>query len=145
MAQHARVRKAAEALRKRRGMHVVFVAHADIVRVDPPDSDGYSLYSLRLDNKSMAPYVDSVDVVGFVKQVMVLLGDDEAKKAHTTGERTLTTYMTPASVAKNRLGITEDIEFIQGENPLAPYLGEPAKPEPAKPAPKKEKEPTNVG
>ena len=144
-AQHARVRKAAEALRKRRGMHVVFVAHADIARIDPPDAEGYNSYTLRLHNKSMAPYVDATDVVGFVKQSTVLLGDDGNKKAITTGERVLTTYMTPASVAKNRLGITEDIEFIQGENPLAPYLGEPTKPEPAKPAPKKEKEPTNVG
>jgi len=139
VAQHARVRKAAEALRKRRGMNVVFVAHADIVRVDPPDSDGFSLYSLRLDNKSMAPYVDSVDVVGFVKQHVVLMGEEGSKKAVTSGDRTLTCYMTPASVAKNRLGITEDIEFVQGENPLAPYLATPemkparkgrAKPEP---------------
>lgn len=140
VAQHARVRKAAEALRKRRQMNVVFVAHADIVRVDPPDSDGFSLYSLRLDNKSMAPYVDSVDVVGFVKQHVVLMGDEGSKKAVTTGDRTLTCYMTPASVAKNRLGIVDDIEFIQGENPLAPYLTaqQPKKPRKAKPEPEAE-------
>lgn len=122
VAQHARVRKAAEALRKRRGMHVVFVAHADIVRVDPPDSDAYSLYSLRLDNKSMAPFVDSVDVVGFVKQHVVVMGDEGAKKAVTTGDRVLSTYMTPSSIQKNRLGILEDLEFAQGENPLAPWI-----------------------
>lgn len=131
--QHARVRRAAEALRKRRGMNVVFVAHADITRIDPPDAEGYNAYTLRLNDKSMAPYVDSVDVVGFVKQHTILLGDDGNKKAITTGDRILTAYMTPASCAKNRLGITEDIEFVQGENPLAPYLTATE----TKPAPKR--------
>jgi len=126
--QHARVRRAAEALRKRRGMNVVFVAHADIARIDPPDQEGYNAYTLRLNDKSMAPYVDSTDVVGFVKQQTILLGDDGNKKAMTTGDRILTCYMTPASCAKNRLGITEDIEFIQGENPLAPFLTKAEKP-----------------
>ena len=144
-ANHARVRRAAEAIRKRRGMNVVFLAHADITTIDPPDQEAYSLWSLRLHKKSLAPYVDSVSLVGFVRQATILLGEDGSKKAKTTGERVLTAHMTPSSQAKNRLGITEDIEFIQGENPLAPYLGEPAKPEPAKSAPNKEKEPTNVG
>jgi hypothetical protein len=137
-AQHARVRRAAEALRKKRGMNVVFVAHADIARIDPPDQDGYNSYTLRLHSKSTAPYIDAVDVVGFVKQDTVLLGDENKKKAITTGGRTLSVHMTPASCAKNRLGITEDIEFIQGENPLEPYL---TAQEPRKPA-RKQVEPT---
>jgi len=137
-ANHARVRRAAEAIRKRRGMNVVFLAHADITTIDPPDSDSYNQWSLRLHKKSLAPYVDSVSLVGFVRQATILMGDEGSKKAKTTGERVITAYMTPSSLAKNRLGITEDIEFIQGENPLAPYLTEQ---EPKKPA-RKQAEPT---
>lgn len=122
MAQHARVRKMAEHLRKKKGMYIVFLAHADIARIDPPDSDGYSQYTLRLPGKSMAPYVDNVDLVGFLKQATILRGEEGAKKAITSGDRVLVTYMTPAFCAKNRLGITDDLDVVKGENPLAPWI-----------------------
>lgn len=133
MAQHARVRRAVEMLKERKGMHTVFLAHADIARIDPPDSDGYSQYTLRLPGKSMAPYVDNVDLVGFLKQAAILRGEEGQKKAITTGERVLVTYMTPATVAKNRFGIEEDLTFEKGVNPLAMLLE--TKKRKAKPAP----------
>lgn len=132
-ARHNRVRRAAEALRKR-GMNVVFLAHSDVVRLDPPDTDSYTAYSLRLHEKSMSPYVDSVDLVGFLKQNTVVKGDDgDRKRAITDDERLLVTYMTPTAVTKNRLGISEDIPFIKGENPLADFVSAPAKKPRAKP------------
>ena len=130
-ADHMRLRRAAEMLRKR-GMHVVFLAHSDIVRVEPPDSEGYTAWTLRMDDKAIAPYVDNVDLVGFIKQNTVLVGDDR-KRAITDDERILVVTMTPSAVAKNRLGITEDLVFVRGENPLEPWLepkskrGRPAK------------------
>jgi len=124
MAMHMRVRRAVEALRKERGMHTLFLAHADIARIDPPDSDGYSQYSLRLPGKSMAPYVDNVDLVGFLRQAVILKGEEGAKKAITSGDRVLVTYMTPATVAKNRFGIEDDLPVEKGVNPLA-FLIEP--------------------
>lgn len=132
MAMHMRVRRMVEALRKERGMHTLFLAHADIARIDPPDSDGYSQYSLRLPGKSMAPYVDNVDLVGFLKQSMIVKDavaqkDNAAAKpgkAISTGDRVLVTYMTPATVAKNRFGIEDDLPVEKGVNPLA-FLIEP--------------------
>jgi phage nucleotide-binding protein len=126
---HNRVRKAAEVLR-RKGMHVVFIAHSDIVSINPPDGEGYSQYSLRLHSKSMAAYVDSVDVVGFIKQATVVVGKDgENKRAVSTGERVLVTYLTPTAITKNRIGITEDIPLVRGQNPFAQYMaGEAATP-----------------
>lgn len=122
-AQHMRVRKAVELLRTKRGMNTVFVAHADIARIDPPDSEGFNQYTLRLANKSMAPYTDSVDVVGFLRQATILRGDEgETKKAIGTGEIILTSYLNPAFISKNRLGLKDDITVVQGENPLAAYL-----------------------
>lgn len=121
-AMHMRVRKAAEMLKVKRGMNVVFLAHADINRVDPPDSDGYSQFSLRMSNKSISPYVDQVDLVGFLKQATILTGEEGAKKAKTTGDISLVCYLTPAFVSKNRLGIHEDLDVKHGENPLAPWM-----------------------
>lgn len=126
-AMHMRVRKAVELLKDKRGMNTVFIAHADITRIDPPDAEGYNQYSLRLSDKSIAPYVDSVDLVGFLKQATILTGEEGAKKAKTTGDITLVTYLTPAFVSKNRLGIKEDLDVKHGENPLGPWLNTPKK------------------
>ena len=121
-AGHMRVRKAVEILRQKRGMNTVFLAHADIQDIDLPDMDPFSKYSLRLHKKSMKSYVDDVDLVGFLKQATILTGEGENKKARTTGDIVLVTYLTPSSVAKNRLGIRDDIEVKHGENPLAGYV-----------------------
>lgn len=140
-AQHLRVRKAVEYLRKRRGMNIVFVAHAEIADVSPPDADPYSLWSVRLPKKSIAPYTDSVDLVGFIKQTTIVRGAVEAKKdaparpgrATTTGDRVLVSYLQPSSISKNRFGIDYDIDVVKGENPLA-FLIEDAPKDKVKPA-----------
>lgn len=143
-AMHMRTRKAAEMLRKHKGMNIIFLAHAEIVDVSPPDSDPYSTYSLRLPKKSMAPYLDSVDCVGFLKQTRAVKGAVEAKgdrgakpgRAISSGDRVLVTYLTPAMASKNRYGITEDLEVEKGVNPLAfvledaPKAKAKSKPEP---------------
>lgn len=138
-AMHMRVRKAAEMLRKQKGMHIIFLAHAEIVDVSPPDGDPYSAYSLRLPKKSMAPYLDSVDCVAFLKQDRIVRGAVEAKgergakpgRAISSGDRVLVTYLTPAMASKNRYGITEDLDVVKGQNPLAPWIGLNTTPAPA--------------
>lgn len=134
-AMHLRLRKASEMLRKQKGMNIVFLAHADIQEVSPPDSDAYSAYSLRLPKKSTSPYLDSVDCVAFLKQVRAVKGAVEAKgdrgakpgRAISSGDRVLVTYLTPAMCSKNRYGITEDLEVEKGVNPLAFVLEEAPK------------------
>lgn len=119
---HQRVRKAAGLLNERKGMHVVFVAHADTETLELPDQDPYTRYSLRLGKKSMAPYVDDVDVVGFLKLETYTTGDGDRKKAISDGTRVLVTYSTAANVSKNRYGIDKDLVVKQGENPLVNYI-----------------------
>lgn len=122
-AMHQRVRKAAGLLNERKGMHVVFVAHADVETMRLPDSDDYMRYSLRLPSKSLPPYVDDVDVVGFLRLETFTKGDDgERKKAISTGERQLIVHATAANVSKNRFGITEALECHEGRNPLAAFI-----------------------
>lgn len=121
-AMHQRVRKAAGILNERKGMHIVFVAHADTETIELPDQDPYTRYSLRLGKKSVAPYVDDVDVVGFLKLETFTTGDGERKKAISDGSRLLVTYATAANISKNRYNITEDLPVNIGENPLAEYI-----------------------
>ena len=122
-AMHARLRKAAGILAARKGMHTVFVAHADTNRIEPPDSDPYMRYTLRLHEKSMAPYVDDVDVVGFLKLETFTKGEGERKQAISDGTRVLVCHATAANVSKNRFGINEPIIVEAGKNPLANYIG----------------------
>lgn len=119
---HQRVRKACGLINERRGMHIVFVAHADTETIELPDSDPYTRYNLRLGKKSVAPYLDDSDVVGFLKLETHTMGDGERKKAISDGTRLLVTYATASNVSKNRYGITADLIVKQGENPLVEFI-----------------------
>lgn len=115
---HQRVRKAIGLLNEKRNMNVVFIAHADTETIELPDQDPYTRYCLRLGKKSMAPYVDDCDLVGFLKLRTFTKGDGEKKKAISDGQRVLVTYTVAANVSKNRYGIEEDLIIGKGENPL---------------------------
>ena len=138
---HQRLRKAAQALSDRRGMAIVFIAHADIEKMTLPDSDDYSRYSLRLMGASLPYYVDDVDMVAFIRLVTAVRGDEgERKRAVSTGDREIICHAAASCVSKNRYGISEPIDVPEGENPLMALIpGIRAKPKPAKA--KKEPEP----
>jgi hypothetical protein len=115
---HRRLRKAAEMLVER-GVNVVFLAHADTVRIEPPDAEPYTKFTMRLHEKSTQPYVDNVDLVGFLRLETFVMGDGERKKAISDGTRQLVCHAVASNVSKNRFGITEPLEVKMGENPLA--------------------------
>jgi len=119
---HQRVRKAAGILNERKGMHVVFIAHAETETVELPDQDAYTRYSLRLSKKSVAPYVDDTDVVGFIRLRTFTMGDGERKKVISNGDRELICYATAASVSKNGYGITEPLDLEPDKNPLLAFM-----------------------
>lgn len=121
---HQRLRKACQVLQDKRGMNIVFIAHADVDKIEPPDMAGYSKYVMKITGNSKVncadPYVNDVDVVGFVRLQTFSKGSDgEVKKAVSTGARELVAFATAANVSKNRYGITEPIQVELGVNPLA--------------------------
>lgn len=120
-ALHYRVRKAAGVLNERKNMSVVFIAHADTEVIELPDSDPYTRYCLRLNKKSVAPYVDDSDIVSFLKLETHVVSDENSvkSKAISDGTRVAVCYATAANVSKNRYGITEDIMVSHGVNPFA--------------------------
>lgn len=122
-AKHGRVRKAAELLAERKGIHVIFIAHLDVDRIELPDTDPFSKYALQLNKKTAPIFINNVDVVAFLRQSMYLYsGDEGSKKAKTSGDRVAVVTMTPSGISKNRLGITDDLPFVLGENPFAAYI-----------------------
>lgn len=124
--RHRTVREWAGRLSEHKGMNVVFIAHADSETVELPDADPYTRYTIRMHRKSVSHYSDNVDLVGFIKLKTFTTGSSDKKRAHSDGTRIITCYPTPSHISKNRFGIKEDLPFIEGENPLAPFIpGEP--------------------
>lgn len=125
-ARHQQVRNAAEMLRQKRGMNVIFLAHTEVGTMRLPDQEDFSRYSLRMTHdKSLPPYVDDVDAVGFIRQHMVVTGDEgERKKAISDDTRELVMHVTASNVSKNAYGITEPMTVELGVNPLAAFIHE---------------------
>ncbi len=122
-AMHQRVRRAAQVMVEKRGMHVVFIAHAEIETLRLPDKDDYMRYGVRLSAKSLPPYVDDVDVVGFIRLVTAVKGDEgERKKAVSNGDRELICHAVASNISKNRHGIEEPISLPKGQNPLGEFI-----------------------
>lgn len=122
--RHREIRQACGYLSGAKGMHVVFIAHADSEQVDLPDSEPYSRYTIRMNKRSVGHYSDNVDVVGFLKLRRFLKGDADNRKAVSDGTRIITCHPTPNHISKNRFGINEDLVFDLSGNPFTPYIGE---------------------
>ena len=120
---HSRVRKHTQYLVDRKGMNVIYIAHADLERMELPDSEDYSRYSILLYHKAKTHYLNNVDLVGYVRLQSALRGEEDSRKrVISNGDREFICYASASSVAKNGLGIDAALDFPEGSNPLAPYL-----------------------
>jgi hypothetical protein len=123
---HVKLRKLLQVLNDR-GMAVIVLAHASTETVEPPDGDNYSRYTLRMGKHSIAPWVDDVDMVGFICLERFVKGAKEDKntskagKAMSDGTRQLVCHSTAGNVSKNRFHIEDSITLPhpkEGKNPL---------------------------
>ena len=113
-------------LRENKSMFTGFTCHSQIQHVDDPEHEGgYDRYSLKLHNSkkgigSLSTIYEWADVVGFLK-VVYQLGDQEIargdvkKMKNVTQARQLCLEEHAAYQAKNRFGLTPQIEIIKGE------------------------------
>jgi hypothetical protein len=110
------------------GIAVIVIAHATTDTVEPPDGQNYSRYNLRLNKHSQAPWVDNVDLVGFLCLQKIVRGAVEDKKignkagkAMSDGTRQLICHGVAGNVSKNRYHIQDAIELPpieKWQNPL---------------------------
>jgi hypothetical protein len=111
-----------EKLAARKGMHIVFIGHESVETVTPADSEQYTRWSLRMHQKAVAPFIDDCDLVCHLRMNVMLLGTGDKKRAKSDGKRIIQITSGPGTVAKNRFGLTDDISFEAGTNPLIPLI-----------------------
>jgi hypothetical protein len=104
-----------------KGVHVVFVAHAKVVRTSPPDqTDGYDRYELKL-TKQVAPLLKEwADMVLFCNyQIQIVEGSDGKLKAQGGKERVIHCNRSAAWDAKNRYNLPEELAW--GKSPAEAF------------------------
>jgi hypothetical protein len=129
-----------DALRDERGMHIILIAHAQIEKFANPETDTYDRYSPRLQKLASALVQEWCDDVLFATYRIHTKTSDEGfgrKRVQGigTGERILRTTERPAHVAKNRVGLPDELPLdyrvyaalVRGDEPT---ISEP-EPQPA--------------
>lgn len=106
-----------EALTVKRGMNVVLIAHAAVVKYLDPRTDEYDRYQPKLAKACNALLQEWVDVLAFAT-FKVIIKKSDAKgfetartRGTTNGERLLHLVESPAYVAKNRYACPDEIEM----------------------------------
>lgn len=109
------------ALHDRRGMHVVLIAHSEIVSFASPDTESYDRYVPRLHKRSWPIVCEWASEVLFAtykvhtKKEKGGFGKD-TYKGIGSGERVIRTAERPAHVAKNRIkGLPEELPLNWNE------------------------------
>lgn len=102
------------ALRNERQMTVILLAHAKIERFENPETDAYDRYSPRLNKHASAMVQEWCDEVLFATYSVHTKQTDEGFDRKRTrgigsGDRILRTTERPAHMAKNRLGLPEEL------------------------------------
>lgn len=127
---HSEIKAACDYLRNKKGMTVVFLAHAGIKKIkNRPDAEEYTVYSLDMHDASIPVYVNLVDAVIYLRQDEFVKGGATDKKGNVTksgkivqtGDRILVTsgdgkvgYVN----SKSRYAMDSEIPVPVGENPL---------------------------
>ena len=105
-----------DVLRSKRGMNVVLIAHATVVRFEDPRTEPYDRYQPKLPNRCNALLQEWADVIAFAAFKVIIRKSDsgfnkEKTRGVTTGERLLHFVENPAYAAKNRYGCPDEIEM----------------------------------
>jgi hypothetical protein len=117
------------ALRRDRGMTIVFIGHSKIVRFDEPGSSSYDRFELDLHARLSAPLFRACDGVFLIKRSVTLRKEDVGfnnSRNIAEGGNALFIYSEgrPGHIAKNRFNLPAQIRFDRGKGyeALAPYL-----------------------
>lgn len=101
---------ALEALRDKKSMAVILIAHDKIKRFESPLHDGYDQYQIKLHDRASAIIQEWADVIGWANYQIVTTESDakfgsKETKARTTGKRILHVEPHPAHMGGNRFGM----------------------------------------
>jgi hypothetical protein len=105
-----------DVLRLKRGMNVVLIAHAAVVKFEDPRTEPYDRYQPKLPNRCNALLQEWADVIAFAAFKVIIRKADtgfnnQKTRGVTTGERLLHFVENPAYAAKNRYNCPDEIEM----------------------------------
>lgn len=103
-----------ESLREKKGMNIILLAHTEVKRYDPPETDPYDRYHLKLHKSAASLWQEWADISIFCNYRVRIEKTDvgfnkEVKRGAGTGERVIYTEERPAFLAKNRWGLPPEI------------------------------------
>lgn len=105
-------------LRFNKNMEIVLISHTEIKRYDPPDSDPYDRYQIKLHKSAAALWQEWADMVLFCNYKTRIQKTDvgfnkTSNRGTGSGERVIFTEERPAYLAKNRWGLPPEIYIGQ--------------------------------
>ena len=94
------------------GINIILNSHSQTIKVNPPDSDEYDKYVMKIDKHSLAVVEEWADIIGFYnKELFVVKSGDNIKskgKASTSNNRILhLSGQSAAMISGNSFGLTD--------------------------------------
>lgn len=113
------------------GLTVLLLAHSEITRFTPPDSEPYDRYDMALHKRARAMVHEWADVVGFAYEKVYTISKTVGKGANAktttrasgVGGRFLALERTATHEAKNRFGLPSEIELRHDASTADELLG----------------------
>jgi len=117
-AQWRRLSKSLDYIQDKKKMNIVLTAHSEIKRYEPPDSDPYDRYQIKLQKRASKFWREWADIVLFCNYKVQLVKaessfNQEKKRGIGSGERVIYTEERPAFRAKNRWDLPPEIYIGQ--------------------------------
>lgn len=125
-----RLLAALDAVRARKGMEVVLLAHAAIKTFSNPAGDDWSRYECKLHKGAAALVKEWTDVNLFAihEEFVEEVKGRSTRKGVSTGRRVVHTVRTAAWDAKNRYGLPPELPLFYADYAAARMAGQPADP-----------------
>jgi hypothetical protein len=111
-----RVLKGLDILRREKGMLVILLAHSQIERFESPTSESYDRYTPRIHKHASSLIREWCDEVFFAMRQVSIKREDKGfnqtkARAIDTDKRMLFTTERASHMAKNRLGMPDELDF----------------------------------
>lgn len=103
-----------DSLRANKGMNILLLAHSEVKHVEPPETDPYDRYQMRLHKRAFALWSEWSDMNLFLNYKIAVQKSDqgfgqERTRGVGTGERVINTQERPAWDAKSRWPLPDEI------------------------------------
>lgn len=104
------------ALRMRKGMAVILIAHSAVKRFEAPDSESFDRYELKMQKGALGLIVEWADAILFAQEETSvkkekLSGDNVRTRGVSTGRRIVNTNAKPSFIAGNRYGLPDVLDL----------------------------------